>query len=164
MSSPVGPTGLLGADKFRVPRAEALRTVEHLRDRGRHGVEGVVLWAGVLQDGAFNVRRAVVPEQTAHRSPSGLMYVVEGDELLRVNQALYRDGLVLGAQVHSHPSDAYHSDLDDAHAIVTVVGGLSVVVPDFGRGPIRPAAWAVYRLASDGRWVDVGAPGPLVLI
>jgi hypothetical protein len=105
----------------------------------------------------FLVHAAHVPRQTATRSPDGLMVRVEGDALHRLNVWLYEHGQVLGAQVHAHPTDAYHSDTDDTFPIVTALGGLSLVVPDFCRRDLLTGS-AAYRLTSDG-WVE--SPTPL---
>jgi hypothetical protein len=53
-------------------------------------------------------------------------------------------------QVHSHPTEAYHSETDDTYPIVTVRGGLSLVVPDFGRAGLLGDGVACYRLGFSG--------------
>ena len=164
MSQIMGPTGLLSVQSFSLPRNVVSRTMDHLREHGSRGVEGVALWAGIAEGNRFTVQEAIIPAQKAFRSESGLMYVVEGDELFRVNKAVYEAGLVLGAQVHSHPAEAYHSALDDAHPLISVLGGLSVVVPDFGQGFITPHSWALYRLDRSGEWVDVSDVPDLITI
>jgi len=60
------------------------------------------------------------------------------------------------AQVHSHPTEAYHSEADDRFAIVTAEGGLSLVVPNFGNAPLDPRLWAIYRLTC-GEWRELDA-------
>ena len=80
------------------------------------------------------------------------MYVVQGDELNRINRELYSLGLKLIAQIHSHPTEAYHSETDDAFPIVTILGGISVVVPDFGSRGIDLSTWEVYRLNNGPIW------------
>ncbi len=68
---------------------------------------------------------------------------------------LYERRLTLLLQVHSHPGEAYHSSTDDRFPIVTINGGLSIVVPDFGFGSFSIDDWAVYRLAAGGAWKEV---------
>jgi len=75
---------------------------------------------------------------------------VEGDELHRLNVWLFEHHEQLAAQVHSHPTEAYHSETDDTYPIVTVRGGLSLVVPDFGRSGLRGKGVASYRLGISG--------------
>jgi hypothetical protein len=71
---------------------------------------------------------------------------VDGDALHRLNKDLYERSEVLAIQVHTHPTDAYHSDTDDTYPIVTQVGGLSIVVPDFGQLGTDGPGIAVFRL------------------
>ena len=80
---------------------------------------------------------------------------MEGNALHELNVWLRRNGERLVAQVHSHPTDAYHSGMDDDFAIVTAAGSLSLVVPDFAVRAFSVAECAVYRLTGDGRWAEV---------
>jgi hypothetical protein len=145
-------------EEFIVPRTLVFQTLRPLQAAGRQGHEAFVLWGGRAQDAAFRFEEAYMPRQTATRSERGLLVVVEGAELFRVNRDFYRRGLVLAGQVHSHPTDAYHSVTDDEHPLITLRGGLSAVVPDFGRaGEERLGEWAWYRLAGTGDWAPVAA-------
>jgi hypothetical protein len=144
--------GLLGITVIELPRRLAEEALTHLKKAGREGLEGVALWAGAREGNTFQVRRTIVPEQDATRTEQGLLYVVPGAELRRINQELYEAGLTLVAQIHSHPTTAYHSETDDAYPIVTVLGGVSVVVPYFGRKGINLNTWEVYRLLPGRDW------------
>ena len=84
-------------------------------------------------------------------------YRIEEEDLARLADHLADHGLVLPAQVHSHPGDAYHSEADDADPIVATLGGVSIVVPDFASGPVSPSTWAVYRLVPSEGWVELTA-------
>jgi hypothetical protein len=140
--------------KFIVPADIADTTDEQLRAAGHEGMERFVLWCGVRQDARFMVQTGLVPRQSAIRSAAGLCVRVEGDELHRLNVWLYEHKKLLAVQVHSHPTDAYHSDTDDTFPIVTMLGGLSIVVPDFGRNGIRGERVAFYRLRASG-WSEL---------
>jgi hypothetical protein len=94
----------------------------------------------------------IIPAQNSYQLESGLLYSVPGEELFRINKLLYEHQLTLIAQVHSHPGAAYHSDTDDAYPIVTVQGGLSIVVPNFGHDAFDLDDWAVYRLSDKNEW------------
>lgn len=133
-----------------VPTDLVGQTDEHLRRAGRDGCELFVLWTGAVEGAAFRVRTAHVPRQTSYRGHDGLCVRVDGDELNRLNHWLYEHGEILGVQVHTHPTDAYHSDTDDAFAIVTVLGGISIVVPNFARSGVTGDGRAVYRLSLGG--------------
>jgi proteasome lid subunit RPN8/RPN11 len=149
--------GLSGLTHIELPRRLAKDALAHLKRAGRNGLEGVALWAGQRDGNTFRIQRTIIPEQDATRTEQGLLYVVAGAELRRINQELYEAGLMLVAQIHSHPGRAYHSDTDDAFPIVTVLGGVSVVVPDFGRKGINLTTWEVYRLQSGRDWARLSS-------
>ena len=82
--------------------------------------------------------------------------VIHSEEKLhRINVWLYRNGLTLIAQIHSHPGRAYHSSTDDEFAVATTVGCFSLVVPDFATGSFEIDRLASYRLDASGVWREV---------
>ena len=140
--------------RFVVPSTVTEKTDAHLRAAGRDHVERFVLWSGVLDRDNFVVRTAHVPHQTAYRFTEGLCVRVDGDELHRLNLWLFAHHEQLGVQVHSHPGEAFHSETDDDYPIVTVRGGISLVVPNFGSGGVRGKGVALYRLGVSG-WDEI---------
>ena len=136
--------------KFIVPAEICDASDEHLREAGHDGNERFILWTGIVRDGRLLVRTMHVPKQTAYRLSSGLCVRVEADELHRLNVWLYEHRERLAIQVHSHPTEAFHSDTDDAYPMVTTRGGLSLVVPDFARYGVRGPDTALYRLSQAG--------------
>lgn len=134
------------------------QTLEPLQEAGSHGYEAFVLWGGRLdRNERFEFVSAYFPEQTTSRGKEGLLVMVDGEALFHVNQTFYKRGLILGGQVHSHPTEAYHSETDDAYPLMTLIGGLSGVVPDFGDGGReRISEWAWYRLVGAGEWAPAG--------
>lgn len=137
-----------------VERGVIATTLRVLQQFGDHGCEGLVLWVGEVAEHQARVTQAVVPDQQPVKSEEGVGYFVDGAALFELNRKLADTGLRLIAQVHSHPREAYHSEADDRYAIVTADGGLSLVVPDFGRAPADPTLWAVYRLRK-GSWHEL---------
>jgi proteasome lid subunit RPN8/RPN11 len=129
-------------------------TLRVLQRFGADKCEGLVLWIGEVNQDRARITQAVVPDQRPIKGEEGVGYFVQGAALFDLNRKLSDTGLRLIAQVHSHPGEAYHSDTDDRYAIVTADGGLSLVVPDFGRAPADPRLWAVYRL-SNGCWREL---------
>ena len=136
--------------RFMVPQDVCDESDRLLREAGRHGNERFVLWSGVVRDELLLVRTLHAPRQTAYRLSSGLCVRVEADELHRLNVRLYEHRERLAIQVHSHPTEAFHSDTDDAYPMVTTRGGLSLVVPDFARYGVRGPGTALYRLSRAG--------------
>lgn len=152
---------LASADRFRVPGDVIAHTERHLRQAGGRGLEQFVLWSGFLNDTVFTVRTAHVPRQTSYRLESGLMVRVDGDALHALNTWLYEHQEMMAAQVHAHPTNAFHSDTDDAFPIVTAEGSLSIVAADFCRDGLLSYTTAAYRLFN-GDWCELDPPFGLV--
>jgi hypothetical protein len=138
-----------------VPREALQHTCAYLRQVGELGCEGLTVWAGRRDGKAFHVECSLIPEQRHLQSGDGVCVIVEADALHRLNVFLHEQGLLPIAQVHSHPGEAYHSGTDDQYAVVTKVGCLSLVVPDFASKPFALGDCAVYRLTADGRWGEL---------
>ncbi len=148
------PRAALNAVRELIVPAPILgRTCALLRARGETGHELLVLWLGRVDSGAATVLHAVAPTQEALRSEDGVGYFVSGETLFELNKLLSETKLRLIAQVHSHPSEAFHSSADDRFAVVTTDGGFSLVAPDFAAGEPFDQ-WAMYRLVL-GRWRHV---------
>ena len=141
-------------DRFFVPQGICDDSDRLLQEAGRSGNERFVLWSGETRGNNLFVRTLHAPRQTAYRLSSGLCVRVGADELHRLNVWLYEHGERLAVQVHSHPTEAFHSETDDAYPMVTTRGGLSLVVPDFARYGVRGPGTALYRL-SDVGWESV---------
>jgi hypothetical protein len=141
---------LADVDAFAVPADLIAATEEQLREAGRQVAERFVLWTGRQHERRFAVETLHVPAQTAYRLESGLCVRVDGPALQELNEWLFANGQRLAVQVHAHPGRAYHSDLDSTFPIVTVLGGLSIVVPDFCRRGLQDRGTAAYRLTRRG--------------
>lgn len=146
-------TGLADVRTVSVPRGAVTTVHDHLRAVGKDGYEGLGLWVGVKQGTHFAVRGAFIPAQRHIRTADGVCVVLGADDLHQVNVQLFKNKLTLLAQIHSHPSRAYHSTTDDENAIATAVGCLSLVVPDFATAPFDLGRTAAYRLDGAGRWI-----------
>lgn len=147
--------GFLNIKKIIMPIQCLAAAYEHMREAGKHHVEGVALFSGKENGDVFQIEKTIIPKQEAMSLEDGLLYSVGGDELHRINVWLYENKMSLIAQIHSHPGRAYHSGTDDAYPIVATVGGLSIVVPDFASGAIDINMCAVYRLQHEKGWVEL---------
>jgi hypothetical protein len=151
-------SGFADVRLIRLPRAIAEETQQFLRAVGNKGMEGLALWVGRRAGPEFEVTHLLIPRQRAIRTADGVCAVVEPDELHRINVELFQTGLRTIAQVHSHPSHAYHSDTDDDFAIANTVGCLSLVVPNFAAGDFDLRHTATYRLTTEGVWEELALP------
>lgn len=144
---------LAGATSFVVPSPLLDATLDVFREAGDRGCEAFVVWGATIDDGVVHFATMLVPDQIAYRTDDGLLVTVDGDALFQINKTLYERNEILAAQVHSHPTAAFHSDTDDCFSLVTLTGALSLVLPHFGRdGRDGSHGWAWYRLVGEGQW------------
>lgn len=153
-----GPRGLLDVRRFILTDSVLDPAVHAMQDAGVQHDEAFVLLGGSLcrSGEALNFTSCYMPEQTPCGTPSGLMVEVSGSALHKANLEFHGRGEIMAGQMHSHPTDAYHSQLDDALPLVTLLGALSIVVPDFAEGGTSSIErWASYRLTGPGAWRPV---------
>ena len=148
---------------FRVPRTLVAGAEKALREAGRAGFERFALWSGRIEGDAFAAKSLVVPHQTAYKLETGVCVRVASEELHRLNLWLFEQRETLAVQIHTHPTDAYHSETDDMYPIATQAGALSIVVPDFCRRGLFVHDTATYRLSRRG-WDELAPPEARSLI
>jgi hypothetical protein len=144
--------------RIEVPVPAFARGYQFLRKAGKLGYEGLVLMVGIPVDTTFRVKDLWIPKQHGVRTPEGVCVTVDAPEMHRINVELYKSNLRLIGQIHTHPTDAYHSAMDDENAIARTTGSVSIVVPDFAARPFRIAECAHYRLTPGGMWSEIDAP------
>ena len=128
---------------------------DFLQDRGSEGLEAVVLWLGsALDDETAHVSTAYVPEQIARRSSFGVSVEITRAGLSRLIADL-PEGVFVLARVHSHPTDAYHSDVDDENMVISHPRAISVVVPFFAKAGIRLTECSVNELVHGKGWREL---------
>ena len=145
---------LAEVDHFVVPLEIVTSTEEALREAGAEGYELFVLWAGNISDRTVMIASYFIPEQTSYKTPDGLLVRVEGRALHELNASLFDRKEILVAQIHAHPTDAFHSFTDSTYPIVTSIGGLSIVAPYFAEDGLFVKDAATYRLDSKG-WSEI---------
>lgn len=148
-------SSLSNITRIEVNRKLLQHTIEHLRKVGEQRFEGITLWAGMPKNNNFYVTDSIAPTQKLLRIKGHTCVTVENEELHRLNVWLYQNKKLLIAQIHSHPGEAYHSDTDDQFPIVTAIGSISVVVPNFARNSNNLNNCALYRLDNFGRWNEL---------
>ena len=139
---------------FRIPRKLVTDAETTLRAAGRAGFERFALWSGKVEQDVFVAMSLLVPDQTAYKLESGVCVRVGGAELHRLNVWLFENRETLAVQIHTHPTEAYHSETDDTYPIATQAGALSIVIPDFCRRGLFVHDTATFRLRRGG-WEEL---------
>ena len=144
--------GVLCINKITLNQKHLNEVFAFLRETGKNNVEGIALFAGIIHGNVFEEKAVIIPKQTGYILEEGLTYAVENEELHSINVWLYENKMQLIAQIHSHPSTAYHSSTDDRYPIVDTYGGISIVVPDFAINIFTLDKCAIYRLSLKKTW------------
>lgn len=140
---------------YTVPATVLSDSRELLRERGRKGLEAVVVWVGdVVDDTRARVAVAMRPGQIAYRSAAGCAVEVPPEALSELIGALPDDMFVL-ARLHTHPTEAYHSEVDDTNMLISHHGAISIVVPYFARDPLELSRCSVNELRHGTGWVEL---------
>lgn len=130
------------------------QTLAHLREAGAQRCECVVLWLARRRDGQLTVEQGYRPLHHAKAD----MFHIPREGMAALHAELRKTRLMVAAQVHSHPREAFHSDADDRWAIVRHEGALSLVVPDFA-AHTRPDNFLddtkVFRFSAAAEWLEV---------
>src|SRR5688572_18184096 len=93
-------------------------TIDELRQDGRAQTERFVLWLGQRRENAIHVVEDYIPRYEASRD----YFHVDRTEMAKLMAYLSAHELMIGAQLHTHPAEAFHSRADDRWAIVRHVG------------------------------------------
>jgi hypothetical protein len=140
--------------KLICPAQVVNTTLQHLRDAGGRHQECVVLWLGKRSGDEVTITASYRPLQTAKAD----MFHIGRQGMAALHDELRRLRLMVAAQVHSHPFEAFHSKADDAWAIVRHEGALSLVVPHFA-SQTQAANFLqmtkVYRFSAAAHWAEV---------
>ena len=119
------------------------RSIEEMSGDGALGNEGIVLWAGVVDDGIARIT-ALIGLYGPFIQKSPLNIRIDPDLFNRVSIFCEENGLLLIGQVHSHPETFVDLSLTDKKYGIATPSFLSVVAPH-------------YAQRSDTLWSDCGA-------
>jgi proteasome lid subunit RPN8/RPN11 len=142
---------------LQCPRPFIASTLNFLKEAGQRRQECVVLWLGKRAGTAINVRQCYRPIQRARAD----QFHIPPEGMAALQAQMRADRLMVAAQIHSHPNEAFHSRADDEWAIVRHEGALSLVVPRFAVDTFPETFFPqtkVYRFSNRAKWDEVLPP------
>jgi proteasome lid subunit RPN8/RPN11 len=140
--------------KILVPTVIVEQTLAELQTAGTQGHERVVLWLGSKSDNKTEIKEVFVPLQ----QNASDYFRIPREGMAELMKHLRESNLIIAAQVHSHPAEAFHSQADDYWAIVRHVGALSLVLPYFALRTDRESFAvdaAPFELSETNEWIEV---------
>lgn len=129
------------------------QTLKYLRVAGRRHSEGIVLWFAPR-----SARRAICKVLVPMHKASNDYFDITPEGNRQLRELCQREKLILEAQVHTHPFDAFHSTADDRLAVVRHVHALSVVLPNFAATTTVDnflTQSASFMLTQEDSWVHI---------
>lgn len=137
---------------LKCPMSTMAQTLSFLQISGKSRQECVVLWLGRKQADCIEITAVLRPMQHAKAD----MFHIPPASMREIMDYLKKNRLMIAAQVHSHPEQAFHSSADDTWAIIRHVGAVSIVLPYFA-SKTTPATFmrdaATFTLTAENRWV-----------
>lgn len=123
-------------------------TLDHLNDG--LDCEAIAYWAGTQDSNDVRVTRLVTP--FAYRGERFVLVPVE--EVSQVVNECASLGDFLIAQLHTHPADEDHSEVDDCGTVSKREGFISLVLPFYARScTVESPCWFGYQLIN-GIWTN----------
>jgi hypothetical protein len=133
--------------RVRISKDQLTETFRLLRDCGRGDRECQVLWLSPWHD-PDRIVKVVHSKHAGH----AFGFQLEDEFIDRLWLDLAANGVGVRVQVHTHPGEAFHSQTDDEWPIVHTAGFLSLVVPDFARGPVGFENTYLACIEANGAW------------
>lgn len=137
-----------------VPESVVAASLDVLQEAGAGRRECVVLWLGRRAATEIRVVQAYRPVQIAAQD----YFRLPRESIAALFDVLRAQELMVAAQVHTHPAQAFHSAADDQWAIVRHVDALSLVLPYFATDTRVSSFFdhsAVFRLSPQNNWCEV---------
>jgi hypothetical protein len=133
-------------------------TFEHFRECGEGRRECQVLWLSSW-DEPQRICQIVHP---AHSADMG-GFELDDRGITELWLRLKRENMGIRVQVHTHPGPAFHSAVDDEYPIIHTLGFLSLVIPNFGLGPIGFDGAYLTEIQAGGSWLKAAINERLVV-
>lgn len=131
----------------RVSKAQLDQTFRVFRECGRGRRECQVLWLSAWHD-PDGIVAVAHPRHTGHAGG----FRVEDRYINELWLELARTNRGVRVQVHTHPGGAFHSPTDDEWPMVHTSGFLSLVIPNFARGPVGFEGAYLAQIDGHGAW------------
>lgn len=140
--------------KVHISSNVLIETLSYLKDAGERNSECVVLWLAEDTEDCYLVKRVYRPMQYAEKD----IFRIPPSSMQDIMMTLATDNLMIAAQVHSHPYEAFHSKADDMWAIIRHKDALSLVVPDFASSTDANSFFKntkVFKLSTRNKWEEL---------
>lgn len=137
-----------------IPPPGIAQTLQSLQRSGQRRQEGIVFWLGRRSGERIDIAEVYEP---AHEANADYFHIPPRS-MQALQEELRTKRLMIAAQVHSHPMEAFHSRADDTWAVIRHVGAVSIVLPYFAANTSMDSFFedaAIFQLNATNRWLQV---------
>ncbi len=122
------------------------------RTEGRH--ESGAFFLGVERGGRCEIREAIFYDDLEPGAYASGVCILHGDAFAKLWGECRRKQLTVVADVHTHPEAAFQSLSDKSNPMVAKAGHIAIILPNFGKWPIRAAELRMYEYRGQHEWID----------
>ena len=120
-------------DYIEIPQSIFNQTLKQLQQVGEDYKEGIAYWSGVLNNNNGVIKNVIFADDYPEFHNESYFANVSLETSFKIGEKIHQRNEFLFAQIHTHPSDAFHSFVDDNYPISHRIGFLSIVIPNFGK-------------------------------
>jgi proteasome lid subunit RPN8/RPN11 len=136
------------------PAARWQGIVNELERRGRRRHEAGAFLLGVHRGRRREVLSAVFYDELDPKAYDSGVCVLHGDVFSKLWRHCREAGLTVVADVHTHGGIGFQSESDRTNPMVARAGHIAIILPDFGRWPVRADRLGIYEYRGEHSWHD----------
>ena len=118
-----------------------------------HHESGVFL-LGVRHGERCQVQEAVYYDDLDPGAYASGVCVLHGDAFAKLWAVCRSKSLTVVADAHTHPREAFQSSSDRTNPMVAREGHIAIIVPNFGKKPVRLQELGIYEYTGQHEWLD----------
>jgi proteasome lid subunit RPN8/RPN11 len=134
-----------------------LRLIMALRQRGGFVRESGAFLLGKEEDDRRRITGfALYDDIDPHALDTGIVRL-DGSHFGKLWDFCSAKGLMVLADVHTHPGGSGQSSSDQANPIIARAGHIALIIPNFASWPVRRREVGIYRYLGAARWETIPA-------
>jgi hypothetical protein len=128
--------------------------LRELHQRGGEQHEAGAFLLGLRGDRRLEIRDVVYYDDLdPHAYDSGVC-ILHGDAFARLWKICRERSLSVVADIHTHPGPPSQSPSDRMNPMVSNVGHVAIIIPNFARAPVTEGSLGIYEYRGSYEWDD----------
>lgn len=130
-------------------------TLHQLQKVGEDYKEGIAYWSGILNRSNGIIKNVIFADDYPEFHNEPYFANVSLETSFKIGEKIHQRNEFLFAQIHTHPSDAFHSFVDNNYPISHRIGFLSVVIPNFGKNIDSLQQCKIFEYKGKAKWDEL---------